>query len=143
VIVSYLIRAYVPGDLGSGTDLDTSVHPPRVNRLHLVFDTWEGDDLVECFPVFLVTERLAEAIDTSGLTGATWARAKTEKSEQALEFFTWTLPEWRWMQLGNDQDADLWLDASAGLHVSDRALDVLRAFYVGHADVSLDEVAAR
>jgi hypothetical protein len=94
---------------------------------------------VECFPVFLVTERLAEAIDTSGLTGATWAQAKTEKSEQALEFFSWTLPEWRWMRLGDDQNADLWLDASAGLHVSDRALDVLRAFDVGHANISLDD----
>jgi hypothetical protein len=32
------------------------VHPPIVSRLHLVFDTWEGDDLVERFPTFLVTE---------------------------------------------------------------------------------------
>jgi hypothetical protein len=109
-----------------------------VNRLHVIFDTWEGDDLVECFPIFLVTERLAEAIDTGGLVGATWARADTEKSDQALMFFTWRLPDWRWLQLGDDQSADLWLDASAGLHVSDRALDLLRTFNVDHADISLD-----
>lgn len=137
--MSYLIRAYVPGDLGPGTELDTSVHPPRVTRLHLIVDTWEGDDLVECFPTFLVTERLAQAIDTRGLSGVKWARAQVEKSAQAIEFFQWTLPEWRWLQLGDDQKADLWLDDSAGLHVSDRTLDLLHAFNLDHAQISPDQ----
>ena len=49
------------------TVLDTSVHPPRVSKLDFVIEGWCGADIVESFPVFLVTEALAETLADSGL----------------------------------------------------------------------------
>ncbi len=48
------------------------------------------------------------------------------------------LPAWRWMRLGGDARDDFWADASAVLHVSDRALRVLRQFHIEGALISGD-----
>jgi hypothetical protein len=136
---AHSVKPEVAGGLGPNTELDPSVHPPRVHRLHYVFEGWLGDDLVESFPCFLATERLAEGIDAAGLTGVTWALVQVEKSEQAEMFFPdIILPAWRWMRLGGNAADDFWADASAVLHVSDRALQVLRQFHVEHALISID-----
>jgi len=135
----HIVKPEVAGGFGPNTVLDPSMHPPRVHRLHYIFEGWLGDDLVESFPCFLATERLAEAVDAAGLTGVTWASVQVEKSEQMELFYPdIILPAWRWMRLGATQRDDLWADASAALHVSDRALQVLRQFHIENASISID-----
>jgi hypothetical protein len=52
----------VAAELGGNTVMDAFAHPPKVSRLHLRFMGWLGDDLLETFPCFLVTSRLAKAL---------------------------------------------------------------------------------
>jgi hypothetical protein len=139
---TYLVSPLVPGDLGPGTEMDASVHPPLVRSVHFVFNDWLGDDLVEAFPIFLATERLASMIDEARLTGVTWAPVRVEKDAQADMFFDWRLPEWRWLRPGIDRQADFWMDELASLHVSERALATLRASDITHAEVSQDVESA-
>jgi hypothetical protein len=140
-VPTYLVSPLVPGDLGPGTDLDASVHPPVVRSLHFVFDSWLGDELVEAFPVFLATEQLASKIDRARLTGVSWGPVQVEKDKQAALFFDWVLPEWRWLQPGSDPHADFWADELGGLHVSARALETLKTSDVSHAEFSPDRPA--
>jgi hypothetical protein len=135
---TYLLSPLVPGDFGPGTELDRSVHPPVVHKLHFVFDNWLGDDLIESFPIHLATEALATMIDDAGLTGVTWAPVQVSKDPQAELFFDWKLPPWRWLQPAKDRDADFWVDDLARLHVSERALETLKSSNIAHAEVSED-----
>ena len=63
----YTLQPAVAGGLGDGTVMDTTMHPPLVERLHYEFEDWLGDDLVESFPCFLVSEPLAARLTAAGL----------------------------------------------------------------------------
>jgi hypothetical protein len=66
----YSLMPEVAGELGEQSVLDTTKHPPVVDRLHYEFAGWDGDDIVTSFPVTIVTDALANAILEHGLTGA-------------------------------------------------------------------------
>ncbi len=57
--MAFVLEPHVAGELGSKTKLDPTTHPPTVEELHYVLDSSESDDIVESFPVFLVSARLA------------------------------------------------------------------------------------
>jgi hypothetical protein len=58
----------VAGGYGEDAILDTSVCPERVERLHYEFDGWLGDDLLESFPVFIITERALRLFQSGQLS---------------------------------------------------------------------------
>src|SRR6476660_8794270 len=66
----------VAGGWGERTVADTSTHPPRVTALHYQFDGWLGDELLESFPCYIVTRRLAHALTAAGLSGFNWPRSR-------------------------------------------------------------------
>lgn len=45
------IEPEVAGGLGEETQMDSTVHPPLVKKLHLEFEGWLGDDILETFGV--------------------------------------------------------------------------------------------
>ena len=51
----YTLEPEVPGGWGTGIEVDNSCHPPIVKRLHIEFDGWCGDELLECYPCFIVS----------------------------------------------------------------------------------------
>ncbi|GAA3357804.1 hypothetical protein [Saccharopolyspora gregorii] len=136
----HLIRGDAAGDLGVHTDLDTSVHPPQVRHLHFAVDAWTGDDLIERFPVLLVTDRLAAALEASGL-GSFQLRdveitVEPEGSELIEELGLGALPALRWLNVtGAAGRDDIGTDAQASLVVSDAALAVLREFNLDGSDI--------
>lgn len=130
----------VAAELGDRTDLDTSTHPPKVAHLHLRFAGWLGDDLIECFPCFAVTDRLAQAISAAHLTGCRAATLEmsiadelTERQPEAV------LPVFRWLIIeqssSSSTQADFSTDSGHNLVVSERALQVLRAFHLDHCEI--------
>lgn len=130
------ISAEVAGGLGPQTVMDRSVHPPRVEVLHYVFEDWLGDDIVETFPCYLVTRRLADALIDAGLVGLVFDRAKVSRSEECMAMNPdLILPEFVWLRLVEDESCDL---SSRGgkLVVSRRALDVLKRFVLRQAEVT-------
>jgi hypothetical protein len=58
----YVLEPLGAGQLGGGTLLDVSAHPPLVSRVQYVLDAPTSDDLIESFPVFLVSEALGSAL---------------------------------------------------------------------------------
>jgi len=134
-----VVEPEVAGWLGNLSVIDRSRRPPVVKRLHYVFSGWMGDDIVETFPAFIVTARLAEAIAAAGLSGAEFDDVVISKDPQFVRFsleVASSLPEWRWLRLAGEPHAsDFWQRPDGRLVVSERGLDVLRRFNLNQAEV--------
>src|SRR5262249_3620031 len=96
----YCLKPEVAGGIGPGTVMDRSVSPPRVERLHYVFDGWSGDELLTSFPCLIVTERLAKEIERLNASGVRFANVEITRSSQFEELQPdEPLPEFRWLQV--------------------------------------------
>jgi hypothetical protein len=134
--MSAILEPEVAGGLGEGTVMDRSVHPPRVSRLVYEFEGWLGDDIVESFPCFLVTEALAQALTEAGLTGFALADVTVQTTDEFTQHSARPLPEFRWLQItGAAHLDDFWLHTDYRLAVSTRALDVLGTHRLDNAVV--------
>lgn len=126
----------VAGVLGINTIIDSSTHPPKVSQLHCHFDGWLGDDLLEVFPCFIVSERLARAMQQSNLTGYHLAPAEATKSVEFEDLYPGRdLPNFCWLQVIGDSSADFSLSAESHLIVSEEALRMIQRFIVDNAIV--------
>lgn len=130
----------VPGRWGEQTQADVSVHPPVVTTLDVEFAGWLGDDLVETFPCYLVSHRLADALGATALTGFVLDDVVISLDPQFVRFFpdeAAAVTGWRWLRLiGTPFESDFWADTTARLHVSDAALAVLRGFRLDHCQIT-------
>ncbi|MEV6527554.1 hypothetical protein AB0M43_37075 [Longispora sp. NPDC051575] len=133
----HLLEPEVAGELGPGTVIDTTVHPPRVSVLEYVFTDWLGDDLLESFPCYLASERLADAIERSDVTGYRFDHVDVSVSPEADELLEdATLPAFRWLIATGTACVDDFGTTSKGeIVVSDRALELLRSFTIDNCDV--------
>ncbi|MBG6136069.1 hypothetical protein [Longispora fulva] len=118
--------------------MDTTVHPPVVSALEYVISDWLGDDLLECFPCHLASDRLADAIELSGLTGYRIDQVRVTLSPQAEEALEGTpLPAFRWLiAIGVAGVDDFGATAKGEIVVSDDALNLLRSFTIQNCDVT-------
>lgn len=133
----HFLEPEVAGGWGAGTEADTSVHPPVVSHLVYEFEGWLGDDLLETFPCFVVTERLAEALGGSELTG--WKLGPVDVVRSA-HFDAVNpgvvLPRFQRLHVSErSASGDFSLDGEHRLQVSDAALALLRKFSVVHCSV--------
>ena len=132
----YTIEPEVAGELGEGTIMDASVHPPLVSAVHYVITDWLGDDIIESFPCYLVTPRLATALEPSGLTGFRLDAARVTLSEQAADLGTTQAPEFRWLIItGRPADDDFGILANGQAVVSEAALQALRSYTLDNCDI--------
>lgn len=130
----------VAGELGDETELDRSVHPPRVQRFAYVIDNWLGDDLLEAYPTFMVTENLVGPLDGSELNGYEIRQAEVTIEEEARETLSMIgrteFPDFRWLHvIGKAGRDDLGVTATGDLVVSERALNVLRQGQLNRCDI--------
>jgi len=129
------IEPEVAGELGEGTDMDTSVHPPNVRSLHYEITDWLGDHILESYPVYIVSEQLAEALTRSGLGRFELRDCRVTLSEEAEELLEGSdLPKWRWfVPTGAAGQDHFGVTDNARLVVSDEGLDVLNNFSLSNA----------
>ena len=133
----FIITPEVAGGLGPKTQIDTSVHPPIVSRLHYVFDGWLGDDLLETFPCFIASRGLTESFVSAGLTGFSVADVEVSRSEQFTDIYgDWQLPEFMWIQISGLAGEHDFGQSSSGLVVSDRCLRLIQTFSASHLDTT-------
>lgn len=131
---TYTIEPEVAGGLGTGTVMDTTVHPPRVEQLDYEFAGWLGDDLLEAFPCYIVTERLADALTNAELTGFTLADLTVSATEDFSEHFHQPLPRFQWLRVHGRSDVDdMWLHDGHMLTVTETALAALRTAQLANA----------
>lgn len=123
----HVLSPEVAGGLGERSQLDTTVHPPRVYRLHYEVQGWSGDELLESFPCYLVSPALAAQLSSADLTGAQFADVEVTISSGAEDWVDPAVLQFRWLQVsGTPGNDDLGVDETARLIVSDQALDAMR-----------------
>lgn len=135
----YILEPEVAGGWGPGTQADTTVHPPVVRHLVHQFDGWLGDDLLETFPCFIVTERLAAAIKDSDLSGAQFEAIGIFESNLFKELHpSLGLPRFYRLKVAGTPDADFTLDVQYRLRVTDAALFLLQRYNLANCNVSAE-----
>lgn len=125
-----ILEPEVAGGFGDATVLDSSTHPPTIHTLEYCFDGWLGDDLLESFPVFIVTQQLQQAIATAQLTGYAFDDVIVTTSDTFDELYPGReLPPFAWLKVhGQAGRDDFGLAADQRLVVSEQAYAVLRQF---------------
>lgn len=129
------IQPEVAGGFGNETEIDNSVHPPVVKKLHYNFDGWMGDDILETFPCFIVSERLMYKIIESQLTGVSFDNVKITKSEEFVSFNpNLNLPNFHWMKIyGKLGINDFVIGRDYRLLLSENAMEVISNFNIEYA----------
>ena len=133
----YVVEPEVAGSLGDSSQIDTSAHPPIVSELEYRFDGWLGDDLLETFPCFIVTERLRDALQQASVTGARFADVTVTTSDTFRELYPdRELPRFFWMQVhGQAGIDDIGLGADYRLVISADVLGILKQYTLQQCDV--------
>jgi len=127
----------VAGELGDGSVLDTSIHPPVVSKLEYRFTGWLGDELLETFPCHIVTEHLGAALLLARLTGFQLDDVNVAVSDEFTEMYPGRrLPNFKWLKIsGQAGTDDFGLSDDHTLVVSDAALRLLRQHTISQCDV--------
>ncbi|MBY7903824.1 hypothetical protein KW507_22710 [Vibrio fluvialis] len=133
----FYIEPEVSGGFGDNSVMDTTVHPPKVYKLHYQFDGWLGDELLESFPCFIISEALAQELEREHLSGFTLEDVEVTKSEQFEELYPRkALSKFFWLQVtGSAAQDDLGIAEDHRLVVSESALNTLRKGKIEEADI--------
>jgi hypothetical protein len=133
----FLLEPEVAGELGPDTESDTKTYPPRVSRLHYEFTGWLGDDILESFPCYSISERCADALICGGFSGYELDKANVTASATFRELYgDRPLPRFFWLKIsGRAGVDDFWLAPDHRLAVSAAVLAVLRSFHLKHCDL--------
>ena len=133
----YRLDPEVAGELGKHTVMDTSIHPPRVSRLHYELDAWLGDDLIQTFPCYLVTERLKACLVAESLTGIEFAPVVFTLSDSFKELHPATaVPAFVWLKaIGVAGKDDFGTEQDGCLIVSTMALTAIKTCSLNHCDI--------
>jgi hypothetical protein len=117
-VAAFVIEPLVAGELGSDTVLDPATHPPKVSAVEYVLDSPTTEDLIESFPVFLVSDELAEQLRGAGLDGFDLAPAQVVRSREYVEAYG-NAPhkQYQWLRPRPADAADCWLDETYRLCV--------------------------
>jgi len=104
------------------------VWPPLVLKFDFEFDTWEGDEIVEGFPVYLVTEKLGKALMSAGVTGFELQRGRIGTSLNWKALYSHVkLPPFKWLKIVGDAKSDMYMTSDYLLAVSQKAFDIIMA----------------
>jgi hypothetical protein len=135
----FYIQPEVAGGWGKNTLFDRIPGKPTVvHKLHYEFEGWLGDELLETTPCFIVSGRVAQAIEKAQLTGARFDEVEVTTSEQFLELHpARQLPGFVWLRIEGTAGQDDFGTAPDGrLIASEKALRLLREFGISHASVT-------
>ena len=133
----YFIEPEVAGGLGDRTVMDASYHPPIVTKLEYKFEGWLGDELLESFPCFIMTEALSKYLIKANLSGFTLESVYISTSDEFDETYpNKILPKFLWLKvIGRAGVDDFGLADDHRLVVSGAALEILRAAQLDNADI--------
>lgn len=137
----FYIEPEVSGELGDGTVMDTTVHPPKVDKLNYQFGSWLGDDLIESFPCYIVSERLAEKMKEGDFSGFVLDEVMVTKSQDFDEVSTIKhLTKFYWLKVnGKPFKNDISISDDHRLLVSEKLFKLIRSFNLNYADVEIFE----
>ncbi|MFF1482859.1 hypothetical protein ACFVYD_35855 [Streptomyces sp. NPDC058301] len=135
----YRLNPEVAGGFGDRAELDSTVHPPVVRRLHYEVADWLGDCLVQTFPCFLVLRAVGAALEKAGLGGFALAEAEVTEADIFQDLNPGgALPDLVWLKVsGTAGSEDFGVSSDNRLVVSERALAMLRPAGLAHCGVEV------
>lgn len=133
----YYIEPEVAARFSEKTILDTKYHPPKVIRLHVLFDGWMGDDIVEVFPCFLVTKPCMDSLSSADLSGVEFVSINSRASAQFIELYpNRNLPDFFWLKVtGKAGQSDFGLSEDFRLVISEQAKRLLERHQLKYAEL--------
>lgn len=133
----YYIEPEVSGGLGNDTVINTLVHPPIVSILHYEFSGWLGNDILETFPCFIVTDRLKDALTFNSCTGVIFDKVKVSTNDTFQDVYQDTeLPVFSWLRVtGIAGKDDFGMAQDYRLVISEKVLYILKSFNISEADI--------
>ena len=134
----FYVEPEVAGGLGENAEIDHSVRPFQVLRLHYHLDGWLGDVLLESFPVFIITENAKNRLQEAGFSGAAYDEVQITTSYEFKQLYPRrTLPAFAWMKIeGAAGHDDFGIAMDRRLVISERAIDVLRQLGIPNAEIA-------
>jgi hypothetical protein len=117
--------------MGKNTIINNSIHPPVVSKLHINLEDWLGDDLMENFPVFIVTETLKNGLENSNFTGYKIQNLKLTKDENFEDNYQLDkkLPNFFWLVINGKKDInDFYIDETLSLNVSEKLFSFFKKY---------------
>lgn len=132
------IEPEVAGGFGEKTQMDNSFFPPVIRTLHYEFDGWLGDDILESFPCYIVTESLKNGIESEKLSGISFDNVFVSKSESFIELYPdRELPSFFWAKInGEPYKDDFFITKENTLAISEKAYLLLKKYNISQADIS-------
>ncbi len=130
--------------LGEDTKINKSNYPPIVNYLHINLEDWLGDDLMENFPVFIITEYLKSSLETTRFSGYTIKDLKLTFDEYFESNYQLEkkVPTFYWMVInGAKGEDDFFIDQSQTLNISVEAFSFMKKFNLKNAVFEGDSVS--
>jgi len=134
----FILEPEVAGTLGPETTGDLRARPPQVEKFNYELDVWPGDPLLEGLSTFIVTDVLKEALIEARASGVAFGDVEITKSGIFLDMNgDRPLPAFSWLQItGRGGKDDFGLSTSRRLIVSERMMNLLKAFGLNHCEVS-------
>jgi hypothetical protein len=134
----FILEPEVAGGFGPATTGDLRAAPPQIEKFNYEFDTRLGDPLLEALGTFIVTDRLKEAFIEAHASGAAFGDVEITQSGIYFDLYgDRPLPAFFWLQIiGQAGTNDFGLSSSGLLVVSERIVNLLKAFGLNHCDVS-------
>ncbi len=133
----FILEPEVSGELGTNTIIDSNKHPPVIHKLHFVFTGWLGDDLIECFPCYLISERLKLALENSNLSGFYVEECEIQDSEEMLELQPEIqLSQFYWLKVELNLNLDFYINNESKLVITEKAYKLLQAFNLNYCDIT-------
>lgn len=140
--MKYTLEAEVPGHLGDDAIYSSDASGWNITKMHLVFDGWMGDDIVQILNCFLLTEKAKSLLEKSRLKGVHFERPIITKSEEFIERQPATvLPNFWWLKPPLDvSDTDIMITRHGCLEVSEQAMLEFRKLNLAHASIQPKEM---
>ncbi|MCO4784093.1 MAG: hypothetical protein KC646_17335 [Candidatus Cloacimonetes bacterium] len=137
LIKYYILEPEASLSLGENTILDTTTHPPTIKELDLIFEAWLGDDILEIFPCFFVTQKLKQLIELNNLKKVNFELVNPTKSDTFRELHPYQkLPTiYSLKVLGKPKCDDFGISKENLLIVSHSCLNVLSQANLNHCDI--------
>ena len=133
----YIIDPDVPGFLVE--PWKAIKEDPHLSLIHYVFECCPKADLIQAYPVFLASARLAAAFAEAGLSGYYLKKCVGVKGEQfhIASPGCGGLPTYHWLAAnGRAGVDDFTITNNLKLIVSENALNVMQGFNLERADIS-------
>lgn len=126
----YLVEPVADAEIGEEADISFAEKPREIRSAHIRRFSAPESDLIQAYPVFVISKRLQAALQSARVTGATYLPCKVSKSDQYDELSTiHEVPEMVCLEpCGRDGADDVVFYSETKIKVSEHFVQVLECF---------------